>query len=53
MADVRYRVLLVSSHPVQYAAPVFRQMAQHPRLEILLAYCSLQGVCSSRETGGI
>ncbi|MEZ8222138.1 Glycosyltransferase involved in cell wall biosynthesis [Candidatus Fervidibacteria bacterium JGI MDM2 JNZ-1-D12] len=39
----RYRVLLVSSHPVQYAAPLFRLMAQHPKLDILVAYCSLQG----------
>jgi glycosyltransferase involved in cell wall biosynthesis len=36
-------VLLVATHPVQYAAPVFRQMAAHPRLEIQVAYCSLQG----------
>lgn len=43
MPDRRYRVLLVCSHPVQYASPVFRQMAQHPRLEIQVAYCSLQG----------
>ncbi len=39
----RYRVLLVSSHPVQYASPLFRQMAEHPRLDIQVAYCSLQG----------
>lgn len=39
----RYRVLLVSSHPVQYSAPLFRRMAQHPQLDILVAYCSLQG----------
>lgn len=43
MKQGRYRVLLVCSHPVQYAAPVFRQMSQDPRLEILVAYCSLQG----------
>ncbi len=36
-------MLLVSAHPVQYASPVFRQMAQHPRLDIQVAYCSLQG----------
>jgi glycosyltransferase involved in cell wall biosynthesis len=42
MAD-KYRVLLISAHPVQYASPVFRQMAQHPRLDIQVAYCSLQG----------
>ena len=43
MLEHRYRVLLVCTHPVQYAAPIFRQMAQHPRLEIQVAYCSLQG----------
>ena len=39
----RYRVLLVCAHPVQYASPTFRRMAQHPRLDIHVAYCSLQG----------
>lgn len=39
----RYRVLFVASHPVQYASPVFQKMAQHPQLDILVAYCSLQG----------
>ena len=43
----RYRVLLVATHAVQYASPVFRQMARDPRLEIQVAYCSLQGA----ETG--
>jgi glycosyltransferase involved in cell wall biosynthesis len=39
----KYRVLIVASHPVQYASPLFREMAAHPRLEIQVAYCSLQG----------
>ena len=43
MCERRYRVLLVCSHPVQYMAPLLRQMAQHPRLDIQVAYCSLQG----------
>jgi len=43
MPDSRYRVLLVCSHPVQYASPLFRLMAEHPQLDILVAYCSLQG----------
>jgi glycosyltransferase involved in cell wall biosynthesis len=37
------RALLVSTHPVQYASPLFRLFAKDPRLEILVAYCSLQG----------
>lgn len=43
MPEDRYRVLFVASHPVQYAAPLFRRMAAHPRLDIQVAYCSLQG----------
>jgi glycosyltransferase involved in cell wall biosynthesis len=43
MAERRYRLLLVATHPVQYASPVFREMARNPRMEIEVAYCSLQG----------
>ena len=43
MRNARYRVLVVNSHPIQYAAPLFRLMAQHPKLDPLIAYCSLQG----------
>ncbi len=39
----RYRLLLLATHPVQYSAQLFRELAQHPQLEILVAYCSLQG----------
>lgn len=38
-----YRVLIIASHPVQYVAPLFRLMAQHPQLDLQVAYCSLQG----------
>jgi glycosyltransferase involved in cell wall biosynthesis len=37
------RVLFVSSHPVQYATPIFRLLANDPRIEIQVAYCSMQG----------
>jgi glycosyltransferase involved in cell wall biosynthesis len=43
MADRRYRVLAICSHPVQYAAPLFRRMAKHPKLDLLVAYCTLRG----------
>lgn len=36
----RYRLLIVSSHPVQYASPLCRLMAQHPKLDVQVAYCS-------------
>lgn len=37
------KVLLISSHPVQYNAPLYRLYAKDPRLEVTVAYCSLQG----------
>jgi glycosyltransferase involved in cell wall biosynthesis len=47
MSERRYRVLAVASHPVQYAAPIFRLMAQHPQLDFQVAYCGMRGA----ETG--
>lgn len=37
------RVLLVSSHPVQYAVPLYRKYTEDPRLDIKVVFCSLQG----------
>jgi glycosyltransferase involved in cell wall biosynthesis len=43
VSDRRFRVLAVASHPVQYSAPLFRLMAQHPQLDFHVAYCTLRG----------
>ena len=37
------RALVVASHPVPYAIPVFRGLAADPRLDFHVAYCSLRG----------
>jgi hypothetical protein len=41
----------VSSHPVQYASPIFRVLAKDSRIEILVAYCGMQGAESSVDPG--
>jgi len=43
MPDQRYRVLVLATHVVQYASPLYRALSSDPRLETLVAYCSLQG----------
>ncbi len=43
MREAKYSVLLVSSQPIQNAVPL-RLMAEHPRLDVLTAYCSLPDV---------
>jgi glycosyltransferase involved in cell wall biosynthesis len=39
MPEPRYRVLQVCSHPQQYTSFIVRQMTQHPKLDVLVAYC--------------
>jgi glycosyltransferase involved in cell wall biosynthesis len=47
MTERKLRVLTISSHPIQYGAPLFRLMARHPRLDFQVAYCSLRGADSA------
>ena len=37
------RVLFVTSHPVQYQAPLFRRLAADPRIESHVVYATLKG----------
>ncbi len=45
------RLLIVAPHVVQYSSPLFREMAQHPKLDLLVAYCSMQGAESGVDPG--
>jgi glycosyltransferase involved in cell wall biosynthesis len=42
-ASRRPRLLVVGSHVVQYAASAFRQTALDSRIDLKVAYCSMQG----------
>jgi glycosyltransferase involved in cell wall biosynthesis len=41
--EQRYRVLIIASHPVQYSSPILQRMAQHPQIDLQVAYCTLRG----------
>ncbi len=43
MKNGKYRVLLLCEHPVQYNTILWNLHARHPKLDILVAYCSLRG----------
>jgi glycosyltransferase involved in cell wall biosynthesis len=47
MPEPPYRILIICSHPVQYMSPILRRMAQHPDIELQVAYCSLRGAQST------
>jgi glycosyltransferase involved in cell wall biosynthesis len=40
----KFRVLYVATHPIQYLSTVLRKMASDPRLDLSVAYCSMDGV---------
>ena len=48
MTANKHRVLIVASHPVQYAASIFRLMAKHPKLAEILHH-SRKGVAERAE----
>ena len=37
------KVLILATHPVQYMSPIFRLLANDPRVQVQVAFCSLQG----------
>jgi glycosyltransferase involved in cell wall biosynthesis len=45
------RLLVVGSHVVQYSSPIFQRLARDPRLEIVVAYCSMQGAQAGIDPG--
>lgn len=51
MFEKKIRVLLLCSHPTQYGSPMWRRLSKHPELDVLVAYCSMQGVQHHTDPG--
>jgi glycosyltransferase involved in cell wall biosynthesis len=49
--EKKLRVLLLCSHPTQYSSPMWRRISQHPQMDALVAYCSLQGAEAQMDPG--
>lgn len=47
----RLRALMLCSHPTQYSSALWRRMARHPRVAMLVAYCSMDGAESYLDPG--
>ncbi|HTP67861.1 MAG TPA: glycosyltransferase family 4 protein, partial [Dongiaceae bacterium] len=43
MTDRRYRVFVLSTHVIPYGSSLLRLLSRDSRLDILVAYCSMQG----------
>jgi glycosyltransferase involved in cell wall biosynthesis len=46
---VKKRFIFLNSHPIQYFAPLYQQMAQNANAEVEVLYCSDQGVSQKKD----
>lgn len=49
--EKKTRVLLLCSHPTQYGSPMWWRISQHPRMDVLVAYCSMEGAQAHVDPG--
>jgi glycosyltransferase involved in cell wall biosynthesis len=47
----KYKLAILTSHPIQYQAPLFRNLAQHPRIDLMVYFCSDFGVTEKVDPG--
>ena len=47
----RYRLAAATSHPVQYQAPLFQKLAQHPQIDLTVYYASDFSLRGERDPG--
>ncbi len=51
MQNKPLRLLIVSSHVIQYAAPLFREISRNPNVLMEVAYCTMQGAEAGVDPG--
>lgn len=47
----KYRLAILTSHPIQYQAPLFRRLAQHPQVELMVYFCTDYGITQKVDPG--
>jgi glycosyltransferase involved in cell wall biosynthesis len=48
---MKYKLAILTSHPIQYQAPLFRKLAQHPEIDLMVYFCSDYGVTEKIDPG--
>ncbi len=47
----RHRLAVVTSHPIQYQAPLFRELARRPEVDLTVFFCSDHGLTERLDPG--
>lgn len=51
MAKKTYKIAVLNSHPIQYFAPLYKQIAQTDEIDLTVFYCSRRGIDSYIDEG--
>lgn len=51
MTGKRFRLAVLNSHPIQYFAPLYRVLNEHPDLDVTALYCSDFGLKGGHDPG--
>lgn len=47
----KYKLAILTSHPIQYYAPLYKRLASHPRIDLMAYYCSDYGITKKFDPG--
>ncbi|MDI6889639.1 MAG: glycosyltransferase [Thermodesulfovibrionales bacterium] len=47
----KYKLAILTSHPIQYHVPLFQKIAQHSRIDLMVYFCSDYGVTEKIDPG--
>lgn len=45
----RYKLAILASHPIQYQAPLFEKLAEHPKIDLMVYFCTDRGVKEKKD----
>jgi glycosyltransferase involved in cell wall biosynthesis len=48
---MKYKLLIIDSHPIQYRVPLFQRLARYPQIDLRVCYCSNIGVTEYLDKG--
>lgn len=48
---MEHKLAILTSHPIQYQAPLFRELAKNPEINSTVFFCSKQGISKKKDPG--
>ncbi|MFW6129850.1 MAG: glycosyltransferase family 4 protein, partial [Atribacterota bacterium] len=47
----KYKLAILVSHPIQYQVPLYKKLAEHPKIDLMVYYCTDYGIKEKKDPG--